>query len=483
MEALERALEHPPVNTAVGAKSHLDGLARRSVSPLDIWAQSVAAVGPSSGALIATVMAAQIAGRGVWLSVVLAVAGSLALARVFGHFGSRIAGSGSLYTYVAHSFGPRVSLAVAAALVLGYGSLAVLGLVDSSHHLLAGAEVVVGGPTPMAWQAGLSLVIGLLCGAVLYRGVRVSTRITLLFEAVGLTLLTVLVIVAVVRDGLPGIDAFDLSRSSPVDILVAAAIMAGALMGFESSASLGAEASRPFAAVPKAMSRTVLLAGVLYLVVVILGVDSRPVIGGRGAGIWFVLFDSSTTLLAVSHLVLALCFLPVALAGWTSVSRLLFVLGREGALPLRLGRTHARHQTPHIAILCTTVPAIGVALGLTVFGTRGEGPSGLRPSGLLMDTGLLAIYLAYAITCAALPFFLNRIGELTWQYLLGAIVGVVASGLIFVVLVVKYVDADELLSALAIPLVAMLGFAWSALVGKRAELGKHDQAIASDTLG
>jgi amino acid transporter len=44
------------------------------------------------------------------------------------------------------------------------------------------------------------------------------------------------------------------------------------------------------------------------------------------------------------------------------VARLMYAMGLDGQLPRILGRVHAKHGTPHVAMLLTSVIALGVAL-------------------------------------------------------------------------------------------------------------------------
>jgi amino acid transporter len=49
------------------------------------------------------------------------------------------------------------------------------------------------------------------------------------------------------------------------------------------------------------------------------------------------------------------------LAAHNVVARILYAMGREGALPRTLGRTHAVHRTPHVAIVVNLVLMAAVA--------------------------------------------------------------------------------------------------------------------------
>src|SRR5205823_882031 len=60
--------------------------------------------------------------------------------------------------------------------------------------------------------------------------------------------------------------ALALGPTAPAPFAVGTALAVTAFVGFESASVLGVEARRPFQAIPRAISWTVLVAGVLYVV-------------------------------------------------------------------------------------------------------------------------------------------------------------------------------------------------------------------------
>ena len=98
---------------------------------------------------------------------------------------------------------------------------------------------------------------------------------------------------------------------------------------------------------------------------------------------------------------------------WTSIvanlmaagnanARILFNLGREGALPAFIGRIHPRFKTPHVAV--ALFMAVTVAPGLLAAPHWGY----LAAFGNIAGFGALLALLIYMLSTAALPFYLRR---------------------------------------------------------------------------
>jgi amino acid transporter len=480
MSALERALQHPPRSPQLGAASALSGLARREVSRLDIFAQSVAGIGPSSGALIGTVAAVQIAGTGAWLAIVLATVLTWGLAHVFGQYASRLAGSGSLYTFVARTRGPGLALAVLIALVIGYAAIAGFGVTQTAVHLAAAAvpsTSEVSTPLALAALAG----VGILALVVLSLGVHISTRITLVAEVAGLALLLVLVIIALAGGFAPSSD-FSLTDVSPWQILTATGLMTGAMLAFESSAALGSEAHRPFSSVPRAMTRSVLLAGLIYLCAFVAGSASSSSSGMAAADgrLWLMAALPSSFLEPIVHLVLALCFFPVALASWTALSRLLFLTGRERTTHAWLGALDARTRVPLHAILVAFLLVMAAPVVLVSLGVRTAEDSlvfAAVASPLLLS--------AYAVTSFTVPVFLRRINESTPGWTVAALTTGGATALLVITDLVLQNTHRQVTGIVTLLAVTLAGVIWAGVLrrrtGERApRFGEYDQTVEAD---
>jgi amino acid transporter len=183
-------------------------------------------------------------------------------------------------------------------------------------------------------------------------------------------------------------------------------------VGFESAGTVAREARRPFVTVPRAIRWTPIALGILYVFAAAMqstetvraGIGSVPIVltlpSTAGAG--------STALSIVMELGITASWFACIIGSTTALSRTLFAMGREGVIPERVGSTHRRFHTPHVALLCA-MPAI-ILVPLVYLWVSGSSRDVL--------IGLLAVsahgYVgAYLLVCLATPAFLHRIGELT----------------------------------------------------------------------
>ncbi|MFG6278648.1 APC family permease [Microbacterium sp. 5K110] len=464
MSAIGEAFRQPQEVPGVSARNELHGLRRRTVSQVDIVAQSVASVAPVMWALSTALVTGVVAEQGAWISIILAAAISWGVARSFGEFGSRLAGSGSLFTFVARSGFRYVALVVALLLCTGYGTFAMAGLSLASGHMLA----IVSSEAPSRDSAadGLTIIVfvALICLGIIVMGVRVTTRVTLVTESVGLVLLALLIVVALMDHGAPVGDLFSLHGVDWAKVSAGTVVMVGGWLGFESSAALGAEARRPLASVPRAMTLAVLLAAGVYLAA------------------WFaqlaqLTLDRGTN--AIVHLSLAMCLLAAVTAFWTALTRLFFLFGREVILPSCLGRTHPRLQTPHIAAIASFVP---VVCGAVIFNTFGISTDALEM------VAAPALMLSYVIATAVLIVFLARLGELTAPVALLAGVSALLMATVLAVDLKLDLSGGSWLSLATVVGACAAGWAWWSVLRSRRpnaldDLGMYDSAIAADVLG
>ncbi|MFS2030607.1 MULTISPECIES: APC family permease [unclassified Curtobacterium] len=439
MTALDRAIADPPRVPGVGTRSPVDGLSRRSVGPADVLAQSVSAVAPSAAATTIPVLVATVAGQGATWSLLAAMALSFLVGRTVNQFVRRVAGTGSLYTYVSLGLGPVAGVVAGAALLLGYGFIAMFSLTGSGYYL----DYLLSRFVPSAGGSALvTVVVVIATGAVVFAvialGVRVSTRLTLLVETLSVAVIVVLIVALVVRLHPVDASAVALGPTAPAPFAVGTALAVTAFVGFESASVLGVEARRPFATIPRAISWTVLVAGALYL-----ASAAAQQLGFAAMGADLADSASPVNQLAnasgvqwigwVLDLGIAASFAACAIASTTALVRVLFAMGREGVLPRVLGRASPRFRTPFVAgvLACTLLTALPVA-GLA---------SGI-PTWSLMEAELVVAALgylaAYALTCFAAPVFLRRIGELTT----GAAIVATATGVLLTAVLLTYLGVE-----------------------------------------
>jgi APA family basic amino acid/polyamine antiporter len=204
------------------------------------------------------------------------------------------------------------------------------------------------------------------------RGIRESMGANLVMTAIELSgLVIVIVVVSVFFGGGGG----DISRvtETPEGTPVAIAVLAGAVIayysfvGFETSANMIEEVKNPSRTYPRALFASLITAGVVYVLVGLASSIALPaselqessgpllsVVEATGVNIPSWLF-SLIALIAVAN---------GALLTMIMVSRLTYGMAEQKLLPSVLSRVLPKRKTPWVAILVTTL----VAMGLTLVG-------------------------------------------------------------------------------------------------------------------
>ncbi|MBP2368932.1 APC family permease [Pseudonocardia parietis] len=457
-------------------RSPVHGLMRRRLGPADVVAQSIAGSAPSAAMAATPVIVAGAAGPYTVWAFVAATVLALLVAASIGRFTTRMAAPGGLYTLTAQGLGSAAAFAGGIAGVAGYLLLCGAALAGAALYLGSLlAPFGAGGP----WlPAAAALVGGALVTALVVRGVRLAARVVLLVEAVAVAVLVGVFVLLLAGGPLAGAAA-PAAPAPGVGGLVAGVLPAlAAFIGFEVATSLGAEARRPFRSVPRAVMATAAVTGVLYVFaagVQVSGFAGVP--GGLAAqpqpvqvlatarGWWWIppVLDAA----------LVLSFLACAVATATALSRVLFSLARDGAVPAVLGRTHRRFRTPHVAVGL----GVPVATAAVVVPVLAGVPTGTVLVALLAGA-TIGFLITYALVCLAAPLFLRRIGELTPAAVLTAVVAVPALLAALAGFVVTVPATGIVL--LAALLVAVIWFAVLRRAGGLRDLGVYDETVASD---
>ncbi len=488
MTALARAIARPTPVAGFGDRSPLHGLERGRIGILDLAAQSVAAVAPAAAATTVVLLVAGVAPETTVAAILAAAVLSLGVARTVAQFARRFAAAGGLYTYAARGLGTRAGLATGAAIVTGYAAVAMFALLGGAYY----ATYLIGGlwadlNSPLV-AAVVVLAETAIVAFVLVRGIRVSSRVTLVVETLSVALIVVLLTVLLVHIGPLDTGAVFAAPTTGGEVLAAAAgavIAVTAFVGFESATTLGVEAASPLRNVPRAVTGTVVISGAVYVLAAItqvagfgaLGVDlaasASPVndlAAAYGLGGWGVVADVG----------IAASFVACAIGSTTALVRVLFALSRDGVLPARVGRTHPRFGTPTAAV-AVGLPLIAVVPLLLIGGGADMGDA----MHVTLSVGAAGYIVAYILVCLAAPAFLRRIGESTAG---STIVAALAAAALTAALVAFFIDDTArgrgslavvgALATVVVVLVAMLRHGRGA-----GAIGAYDEPIAAQVLG
>jgi amino acid transporter len=405
---------------AVASKTDY-GLRHNILTPWETTAQSVAAIAPTATPVLTIPLVFALAGNGTWLAYALATVQLTLIALLIGALGRRSASPGSLYSYATDSLPPVAASIAAWALLLGYvatGSSIAGGFVQYSNILLKSFT---------GHQASPGLLVLLCIGvaaAMAYRDVKLSAQAMLWLEVASVACILVVLLLVLWKNG-PHLDwpQLRLQGSSISSIRLGIVLATFSFVGFESATALGHEAQEPLRTIPRAVLQCALGAGVFFILCAY-----AQVLGFRGTGFALDKVDAPMHVLAnvtgvpVLGVIIdagaVISMFACALACITAAARIMLLMARNGLIPIHLCKTHHRNDTPHLAVVLTTVAILIPTLILTTLGF--SGPDIYGWAGSFAVYGFLTIY---GLTCVALPVQLKRQGALSKPVLVIAILG------------------------------------------------------------
>jgi amino acid transporter len=340
-------------------------LGAKRLSLPDVIAQSVGFMGPVFSSafvipLVVGVISASGKGGGVAspLSVLIAAVGVFALGWIVSSYAKQIHAAGSLYDYVRRGLGERTGTAAG---WLYYGGVTVL---------LTGLLLLIGGYLQSTIQSEFSvnplpswawtLVLIVVIAAILYFGVRISTRSQLALALVSIIVVGVFFIFVIVKLGSANsFKPFKPSSSADGWSGIFFGVLYGVLLfvGFETAANLAEETPNPRREIPIAVLTTAGIATVMYVVATYVEVAGfhyslKTILAASGAPLFALGAPKSaggyggTWIDRLLELVVLFDMVAVAIGCAVSASRGIFAMARDRRLPAVLARTSKGHGSP-----------------------------------------------------------------------------------------------------------------------------------------
>lgn len=324
------------------------------LSLFEVFAQSMADMGPSAavGAISALVFATS--GAGSWLVWALATVALLCVSCTLSYLAKRATTTGGLYALLARVVSPGAGLVVA--WVEGLAVAAALPAVMFQAAVFLGSYLALPlfGLPDNVWMALIiCLVFALVPGLFTYYDIRLSTRLMLILEMTSIALITLLMIIVLATHpgGVFNHDELTLHGLSFHTILLGGTLTIFAFNGFESCTVYGREARNPGRAIPASLVGSVGLAGLFFVFtayVIFLGfsgtshnvaASSNPLmdvadIAGVG---WLGYIVSLGVIIGI---------FSVMIAAYAGGARFFLTLSREGLLPRSLGTVSEKRKTP-----------------------------------------------------------------------------------------------------------------------------------------
>jgi amino acid transporter len=449
-----------PASTSYGLKSG-------ALSPSETLAQSVALIAPTGAPVMTIPLVFGLAGQGAALAFLISTIGVLLVALNVNQFARISASPGSLYTYITDHMHPRWGVLAGWALAIAYvGTAAAVnaGVANYANVILRDRFGVQAFPLLL-----IALVMLFAC-YLAYRDVQISARLMLWLEAASVALISMIAFSIIIRHGWHlDMGQLTLAGVTPEKLRLGLVLAIFSSVGFESATSLGSEARDPLISIPRAVKWSAILAGVFFFLCAY-----AEVLGFRGEAQTLDQSVAPLHLLAqkagfpawvgtLTDLGAVLSFFSCFLACITAAARVVFLMGRHGALHSVLGEAHLANQTPHRAVLLSSIAAFLPAAFMMLRGT-----SLFDIYGLIGTLATFGFVTAYILVSAAAPLYLRSLGRLTPQAVGISVLAILAMcaallGNLYPVPEAPYSYLPYLYAALL-----LTGFAWSTIWSARA---------------
>jgi putrescine importer len=321
----------------------------RRLTPFSVALFGLSYICPT--AIFSTFGILQIEARGATASAYLIATLAVLLTAVsYGRMAARYPQAGSAYTFVSRTVNNSAGFIVGWVLLLDYALVPMAICLFTAKAL----EVILPGTSYTIWVA----VIALTTTIINILGIKVADRVNLTIMAAQLAVIAVSIgfcVYYIVTKAGPeawSMTPFINSQTTIPAVMSGAAIAAYSFLGFDAVTTLSEETINPTISIPRATVVAAAASGMIYIVVGFLMGLVHPSVDYHD-------IDKAgyEILAAISGRAFPLMFIAIMIAWVASVmcaqagsSRLLYVMGRDRALPQVLSYLHPTFKTPVLNI-------------------------------------------------------------------------------------------------------------------------------------
>ncbi|MGO9188696.1 MAG: APC family permease [Streptosporangiaceae bacterium] len=405
---------HVPFSETKAPES-AERLHRGALGLIDISASTMANIGPAYSFYFGFAGIVLFAGLASPLVVLVAAVAIALLGNTLSEFSRAHPSTGGFITFVGKTFGG--TSAVTTALLCGAGYIIAI----------AGVMVISGGFLSIMLQFYFNVSIPWIifsavftAGAMvmMFRGVAVSTRLAGFFFAFELTVLLVVSIAVLIKNG-GHLSAVPFQPSHLTNhfhgLALAFPLAVYLFIGWENSAALAEETTNPRRNVPRAVFLSIALMAFTYLLLAYATVTgfhyNATALEAPLIPFIAVAHSVAAWLAFIAYLAGLTSTLGVLIAAVNSQCRLIFNAGREGLLPSWIGRVHPVRRTPVNAIIAFVGIAGAITLGWALghwIGGHGNSLDALNFFFEASTMGTILILFVYLAANVALPFYYRK---------------------------------------------------------------------------
>jgi amino acid transporter len=238
---------------------------KRDLGLLEAISLSTAMLTPTVAMSFNTVFAVQSAGAAAPLSFLIGMVAMLIVGACFTAFERRVHSRGSVYSYLAHTFGARWGFTAGWTLLFSYvaSTAGLSALAGLSGAILLG-KLGVHGASLWLW---ISLFVVAAAAWTAWRDTKTAARVMLVMEGISMTIIVVLAVKIMYSVRLSWVPLRPDSTHGWTGVGYAMVFAALAFSGFEGAATLSQETKNPRRAIPLALTLTLLFSGAFYVFV------------------------------------------------------------------------------------------------------------------------------------------------------------------------------------------------------------------------
>ncbi|MDE8344944.1 MAG: APC family permease [Acidocella sp.] len=383
-----------------------DRLSRNALGLPQIVASTLANIAPAVSFYFG--FGAIVGGAGVAapLTIIVAMVVILLVSNTLAEFSKYRPSTGSFVTFIGMAFGPTAGAAASLFTVVGYAIAAAAIVAISGGWAHDTLKLFLGINIP--WQL-LCVVATLICGALVSRGVSISTTwaaIFFYFET-GLLLVGAVVMLVVNSHALSLAPFLPSNLSGGLGgIWLGFPLAVYSFVGWENSATLAEETENPRKNIPRALVIGTIAIGLVYVFLAyateIAFHNDAKAIGNSTIPFIDALKGSAASLLILAYLAGMTSIFSCLLGLTNSQGRILFSAGRERLLPRFFGKIHPQYKTPATATWAYIIFSLAVTF---IFGWNLDPVTIFDYTGTV---GTIPIIIVYLVTTIALPVYILR---------------------------------------------------------------------------
>jgi amino acid transporter len=447
------------------------GLRAGSIGTTQVLIMSLAFAGPTVSIFLNSAPAEANAGAALPLAFIVATIGAVFVANSVIEFAKKLPTAGGAYTFNANGLGPRWGHMSGWLLLLGYALTTPMLYAATSLFASDLVQDVTGTRVQWYW-----FFVMCLAGTVAlsHWGIEQTTKLSLGLVAFEVAVVLALALTILIRGGDDGPSAAPFSPGAPgatlSGIFLAMVFTVMSFVGFENTAVLGEESRNPRRAIPRATLAAIIVLGLYYTFtsyaeVIGFGVHTTDEMGqftipfeGLADRYWSHEASYLIGLAAVTAL------LAGVIASHNATMRVLYSMGRTGALPRALGRTHPVHATPTTANFAHAGFSLIAGLGLGLIVGPGDVYADL---GSFMVPAIIVVYLLMNV--AVYRFYrVKHPAEFSWaRHALFPLLGTAAMALPLKAVVWPVPPMPYRMAPYILGLWVVIGLVWMAVLERR----------------